>query len=527
MAILTWSVCEKGKVLRDWKNGVVETNIRTSTRSTFQVQHNGWAQDLKVEVGGHGIVSHTGSVAVRAIADRSGLTGRLSAATARAGFDPVHDRGRVLTDTAVMIADGGRVLSDLAVLRDQGELFGPVASDPTLWRTLNAVEALTRDKIAVARAKTRVHVWNLIKERHGGIPAAKVADADLGKTVVIRLDASIVVAHSEKSMSAGTFKGTWGHHPLTAWCDNTQESLAVKLRAGNAGSNTVTDHLEVLTAAITQIPAAHRRDLLITCDGAGATKDLLKHITTLNTVPGRRVHYSVGFDLDERARTAIRTVPKTAWQHVLNTDGTPRDLEDAGVVELTSLLRERPARPKTVSKPGSKPDPDALKGWPDDMRILVRRERPHPGAQLSLFEESDGWRYQLLATNTPLTSRGRLAQIAFLEARHRAHARVEDRIRTAKATGLGHLPSKSFDLNQAWLLAAGMACDLLAWLRLLCLSGDLARAEPKTLRYRLLHTAARLVRGQRRRTIRIPQTWPWADDLHACLIAALTLPQPT
>jgi Transposase DDE domain group 1 len=478
---------------------------------------SGWSGDLRVEVGGHGIVSHTGSVAVRALADRSGLTGRLSAATARRGFLPVHDRGRVLADTAVMIADGGRVLSDLATLRDQGELFGPVASDPTLWRTLNAIDGLTRDKIAVARAKTRVHGWNLIAERHGGIPAAKVADADLGKTIVIRLDASIVIAHSEKSGAAATFKRTWGHHPLTAWCDNTQESLAVKLRPGNAGSNTVLDHLEVLTAAINQIPAGYRRDLLITCDGAGATTDLLAHITTLNAAPGRRVHYSVGFDLDERARSAIRAVPKTAWQHVLNTDGTPRDLKDAGVVELTGLLRERP------EALGG----DALKDWPAGMRVIVRRERPHPGAQLSLFEEADGWRYQLLATNTPLTSPGRLGQIAFLEARHRVHARVEDRIRTGKNTGLNHLPSASFDINQAWLLTVGIACDLLAWLRLLCLSGDLAATEPKTLRYPLLHTAARLVRGQRRRTIRIPATWPWASDLQACLTAALTLPQPT
>ena len=177
------------------------------------MEHIGWARDLRVEVGGHGVVSHAGTVALRALADRTGLTGRLSGAMARPGFVPVHDRGRVLADTAVMIADGGRVLSDLAVLRDQGELFGAVASDPTLWRTLNAVDALTRDKIATARAKTRVHVWNLISERHGAIPAAKVADADLGNTIVVRLDASIVVAHSEKSMAAGTFKGTWGHHP--------------------------------------------------------------------------------------------------------------------------------------------------------------------------------------------------------------------------------------------------------------------------------------------------------------------------
>jgi Transposase DDE domain group 1 len=270
----------------------------------------------------------------------------------------------------------------------------------------------------------------------------------------------------------------------------------------------------VLTAAIAQIPAKHRRDLLITCDGAGATTDLLAHITALGAAPGRRVHYSVGFDLDERARTAIHQVPEALWENVIDTDGRPRDLDDTGVVELTGLLRE--------SVTG-----DTLKTWPADMRIICRRERPHPGAQLSLFEELDGWRYQLFATNTPLGAPGRLGQLAFLEARHRAHARVEDNIRTGKNTGLGHLPSTSFAINQAWYLAAGIACDLLSWLRLLCLTGDLARAEPKTLRYRLLHTAARLVRGQRRRKIRIPATWPWATDLQAAMAIALTLPEPT
>jgi hypothetical protein len=477
-------------------------------------EFSGWARDLSVEVAGRGVVSHAGTVALRALADRTGLTGATSVALARKGFTPVHDRGRVLTDTAVMIADGGRVLSDLATLRDQGELFGAVASDPTLWRTLDAIGGVQRDRIAAARAKTRRRVWDLVAARHGAIPRVRVADRDLGATVVIRLDASIVIAHSEKSLAAATFKRNWGHHPLTAWCDNTGESLAVLLRAGNAGSNTVLDHIAVLTAAIAQVPARYRRDLLITCDGAGATKDLLRHITALNTAPGRRVHYSVGFDLDDRARTAIHQVPEGLWQHVIDTDGQPRDPSDAGVVELTGLLRESTAG-------------DTLKDWPADMRVIVRRERPHPGAQLSLFEETDGWRYQLFATSTPLRAPGRLGQLAFLEARHRAHARVEDCIRNGKNTGLGHLPSVSFDINQAWCLAVGIACDLLAWLRLLCLSGDLAKAEPKTLRYRLLHTAARIVRGQRKRKIRIPETWPWADELAACLTAALTLPTPT
>ncbi len=478
-------------------------------------QFTGWADDLRVEVAGAGVVGHAGSLAVRLLADRTGLTGRLSPVLNPKDTVVVHDRGRVLVDTAVMIADGGRVMSDLAVLRDQGELFGPVASDPTLWRTLNAIDAHDLSRIAAARAKTRTGVWALIAERHGAIPPARLAGQwDLGKTVVVRLDASVVIAHSEKDGATPTFKMTFGHYPLTSWCDNTGECLAVKLRNGNAGSNTVRDHLEVLTESIRQIPAVFRRDLLITCDGAGATIDLIKHITALNAVPGRKVHYSMGFNLDERARTAITLVPDDAWQHALDANGHARDLDKAGVVELTALLRE--------STGG-----DRLANWPAGMRIIARRERPHPGAQLSLFEEADGWRYQLFATNTPTTTRGRLGHIAFLEARHRAQARVEGCIRNGKNTGMGHLPSKHAGINQAWLAATAIACDLLAWLRLLCLSGDLAKAEPKTLRYRILHTAARIVRGQRLRTIRIPETWPWANELRDCLHAAMTLPLTT
>jgi hypothetical protein len=151
------------------------------------------------------------------------------------------------------------------------------------------------------------------------------------------------------------------------------------------------------------------------------------------------------------------------------------------------------------------------------MRIICRRERPSSGAQLCLLEHADGWRYQLTATNTP----GK--QLAFLEARHRAHARVEDNIRTGKDTGLQHLPSKSMKINQAWCVAATIAADLLCWLRLLCLDPTLADAEPKTLRYRILHTAVRLVRGQRKRKIKIPETWPWAHQLKAAFQAAFAL----
>jgi Transposase DDE domain group 1 len=472
------------------------------------VDVTGWSRDLSVEVGGRGVINHAGAAVLRLIADRTGLTGGLSRALARRGFMPVHDRGRVLADTAVLIANGGRVLADLAMLRDQSELYGPVASDPTLWRTLDEIGQTQRRKIARERAKTREHVWSLIERRHGRIPPSRVADRDLGKTIVIRMDASLVIAHSDKELAAGTYKSTWGHHPLMAWCDNTFESLAFLLRTGAAGSNTTTDHIEVLDEAITQIPARYRRDLLITIDGAGASHGLVDHITTLNSRPGYRVHYSTGWDLGERERAALGRVPKNAWGHVLNAEGVPRDPGEAGVVELTALLREHPAG-------------DQLASWPADLRIIARREKPHPGAQLSLFEEIDGWRYQLLATNTPGTTP------QFLEARHRPHARVEDTIRCGKQTGLGHLPSTSIKVNRAWCIAATIAADLLCWLRLLCLDGPLAKAEPKTLRYRLLHTAARLVRGQRKRKIRIPETWPWAHQLATCFHAAFALPPPT
>jgi hypothetical protein len=451
------------------------------------VDVTGWSRDLSVEVGGRGVINHAGASAVRLLADRTGLTGGLSRALTRRGFTPVHDRGRVLADTAVLIADGGRVLSDMATLRDQAQLYGPVASDPTLWRTLDEIGEPQRRKIARVRAKTREHVWSLIAKRHGRIPPSKVADRDLGKTIVVRLDASLVISHSDKEWASGTYKGTWGHHPLMAWCDNTGESLALLLRKGSAGSNTVADHIEVLDEAITQVPARYRRDLLITVDGAGASHGLIDHVTTLNASPQRRVRYSIGWDLGARERAAIGRVPARAWDHVLDTGGRPRGLDEAGVVELTALLREHP-------------DGDQLENWPADLRVICRREKPHPGAQLSLFEQIDGWRYQLLATNNP----GATAQ--FLEARHRPHARVEDRIRCGKETGLGHLPSASIEINRAWCVAATIAADLLCWLRLLCLDGPLAKAEPKTLRYRLLHTAARIVRGQRKRKIKIPRT---------------------
>jgi len=293
-----------------------------------------WSKELAGELADQGVINHAGAAALRIIADRTGLTSALSRALARRGFVPVHDRGRVLADAAVLIADGGRVLADFAMLRDQAPLFGPVAWDPTLWRALDEIDQPQRRSIARARAKTREHGWSLIEKRHGRIPPSWVPDQGLSKTIVIRMDASLVIAHSDKELTAGTFQGTVGHHRLQAWCDNTGESLAVLLGKGSAGSNTTADHLEVLTEAIAQLPARYRRDLLITVDGAGASHGLVDHMTTLDTSPWQRVHSSIGWELSARERAAITRVPACAWEEVLNPQGQPHHPGEAGAGSL-------------------------------------------------------------------------------------------------------------------------------------------------------------------------------------------------
>ncbi|WP_205744792.1 IS1380 family transposase [Yimella sp. RIT 621] len=468
------------------------------SEGTSQVKRNAWSAGLSVTGDGVGVVAHAGSVGLRLLADRVGLTGELSTAMSRGGFTPGHDRGRVLVDVAVMIADGGEAIADIDVLRHQSCVLGPVASPPTVWRALDEVTPGRFKKIAVARARTRRHVWAHLP---GGVPASQVAGTDLGATVVLDVDATIVITHSEKQNAAATFKRTFGFHPIGVWCDNTSEFLAAKLRAGNAGSNTTTDHIEVLTGAMAQIPGTHRKKLLIRSDGAGASHGLLDWLTEQGQIRGRSLEYSIGFAVTEKIREAIRLVPQQVWSPATNADGGVR--EGGDVAELSSLLD--------------------LSGWPAGMRVIVRRERPHPGAQLSLFEETDGWRYQAFVTNTN-TSTG---QLAFLEARHRAHARVEDRIRHAKDTGLGRFPSREFGINSAWLTLTMIAADLVAWTRLLAFTADaevLATCEPKALRYRLLHVPARLIHGQRRRRLKIPETWPWAAAIVAVFANIAAIP---
>ena len=491
----------------------------------------GWLTGLEVSAGGTGIVSHAGVALVRALADKTGLTGGLSRALASRRL-LIHDRGRVLADLACAIADGAEVISDFRVMADQGGLFGLVASVPTCWRALDEIagggsRVLARISSAVNAARRQA--WQAMVARHGALPGIAVADKTLAGVTCIRLDASVVTAHSGKELAEPNYKG-FGHHPLLAYCDTTGEALAGKLRRGGAGSNTVADHLEVLEAAITALPPAFRRRLMVTCDGAGASHGLIERLDELAARPGHQLIYSVGWDLGERERTAIAAVPGQAWQIAIDHRGQVRErraddacadrgcghrkcwVEEAHVTELTGLLRKGPAG-------------DQLAGWPATMRVFARRERPHPGAQLTLFEAEDGWRYSLWVTNLSQRTTGWRGQLAYIDAAHRVHARVEDCVRTGKDTGISKFPSQAFAHNQAWLAAALIAATLLCWLKLLALDGNLAKAEPKTLRYRILHAAARLAASGRRRRLKIAATWPWAPAIVTAWDRITALPQ--
>jgi len=453
---------------------------------------------------GTGVVSHAGTVLLAELADRVGLTAALSEATdslreRRAGHDP----SRVLVDVAVAIADGAVTISDVQVLADQRGLHGSVgsvASTPTIWRVLDAVATAPGmlAKVRQARAEARDRAWLARGELTGSeLPGSRAAGKLIGQ-VVIDLDATLVTAHSDKEGARGNFKGGFGYQPLGAWLDNTGEALAALLRPGNAGSNTAADHLTVVDMALAQLPDRWRsKPILIRADGAGYSHALIAALSK------QGLEFSVGYPVTDAVRDAIAQLPEWAWQEACNADGDLR--EHAAVVEITGML--------DLSK--------WTKTCPD-MRVIVRRELPHPGATLDAFEIRDGYRYQAFTTNT------RSGQLAFLEARHRAHARVEDRIRTGKDTGLGHLPSRHQNINEVWVELTLIAADLLALSQSMLLTDqpELHRAEPKTLRYRLLHTAARITRGQRKVFLRLAEHWPWTLALAKAFTRLRTIPLP-
>src|SRR5215469_1515462 len=375
-----WAAHLNEKVPLNWDDEDCLSPYQSSSRSTFYVNATAWSRGLEVTGGGTGVVSHAGLVLLRELADRTGLTAGLSAAlpSPQAG----HDRGRVFADLACAIADGARVISDFRVMGDQRELFGPVASVPTAWRALGEIAAggdRRRRKVTAARR----YAWARGTARHGALPPVQVADRKLEGVTCIRLDATVVTAHSDKELAEANFKG-YGHHPLLAYCDNAGgEPLAWMLRKGSAGSNTAADHIAITDAAIAALPPAFRRNLMITVDGAGFSHKLLEHLDKLAARRGHTLIYSAGWELDNREKAVLRLVPEDAWEIAIDHRGEIRErrsdsacadarcghracwIEEAHVIELTGLLRQGPAG-------------DQLEGWPGTMRIFARRERPHP-----------------------------------------------------------------------------------------------------------------------------------------------------
>ncbi|WP_121708784.1 IS1380 family transposase, partial [Streptomyces sp. E5N91] len=445
---------------------------------------------LHVSADGAGVVGHAGARLLADLADVTGLTSSYS--TALRPLRPRgtgHDPGRIATDLAMMVADGGEAITDLATLRDQREVFGPIASTPTAWRLLAAVDERVLGPLRSARAQAREVAWLQASETRCGIPAAKAGGREV-PGLVLDIDATLITCHSEKDQAAPTYKGGFGFHPLLCFLANTGEGMSGRLRPGNSGANTAADHIAVPDDALAQIPDAHRygTDILVRTDSAGSAKSFLSHIRDLRARE-IRTFFSVGYAVTEPVRRAIRSLPEQVWHPALDQDGTLR--ESAEVAELTGMAD--------------------LAGYPAGTRIIVRRERPHPGAQLSLFDRDEGMRHQVFLTDTPFTS----GSAQFPEVRHRGHATVEDHIRSGKTTGFGRFPSRLFGVNAAWLELSLAAIDLLARTRVLLLDGELATAEPKKLRYRILHVAARTTRGGRRLRLRISATWPWRHEIAA------------
>ena len=438
----------------------------------MRVKHGSRLGSLEIAADQEGLTSRSGTALLPELAARLGLERELSQRL-RHLFSrrPLRDPGRVIVDLATMLIDGGDCVSDLGALAEQPNLFGRVASQSTASRLLHALGEPERAAIRSARRLARERAWSV-----GARP----------QTITLDFDAQLLECHSEKEGGGPHRKGGYGFHPLHCFLDESGEHLAGLLRPGNAGANTAADHISVLEEALAQLPADvadRERDqpvpLLARSDSAGASHAFAEALRE------RRIHFSLGYYIDDRVGQAALALPSKSWRPALDADGH-EEREAAWVAELTGQLD--------------------LSGWPEGTRLLVRREIPHPGAQLR-FTDLDGHRYQCFLTDEPDQD------IAGLEARHRLHARVEDRIQESQELGLGRLPFQALEPNQTWFELVLLAQDLLAWLRLLVLEGELARAKPKRLRHRLLHVAGRLTRSGRRRTLHLPAAWPWRDQL--------------
>lgn len=454
---------------------------------------------LDVDADGAGIVSQAGAILLAETAKAVGLPAVLSRALApwRKPF-AVHDPAKILLDQVLSLAMGGDALADVDRLRTQPGVFGPVASDPTVSRLIKTLAADAPAALAAintARAVVRSRVWDAAG---ADSPAHATSTA---KPLIVDLDATLITSHSENKEDAKpTYKRGFGFHPLGSFIDHgsegTGESPAMLLRPGNAGSNTAADHISVTEASLAQLPVGHRtgKAVMIRTDSAGGTHGFLDWLVD----PARDLAYSVGFGFTPAMEKALERIDSQAWVRAHNSDGIERD--GAWVSELTNLVD--------------------LSSWPAGMRVIVRKEEPHVGAQLRITD-SDGMRYTAFATNQDA---GTLAE---LEVRHRLRARCEDRIRCAKDTGLENLPLTAFAANEIWTHLVMLATDLMAWTQMLALAGTTARRwEPKRLRTRIFETAGKIVTSGRRRILHLAAAAPETPLILTGLKRIRALPAP-
>ncbi len=437
---------------------------------------------VKVEPGGAGVVAHVGLHAMGACADRMGLGEALSAAIPWSGERlPLHDRGKVLVQVALMLAGGGESCADIEHLRLGEDLFGWVPSDTTVLRTFHELTPSVRSAIAEAVAQVRNEVWHRASATTGTSP------------VVLDIDASLVDVHSEHKMEAApTHKGGFGFHPIFCFADSTGEVLSGLLRPGNATANAVADHVSVLDAAVGQLPSEiaqghHRgddaglvqRQLIVRADSAGCTEGFLSACSERN----------IGFFVTVRSNAQVTTAisdamgDETLWHQAVDQEGKQR--EGAAVCEVTPLISDHKL--------------------PSGTRCIIRREPLHPGAQRSLFPSLDFryWGFYTDQEGDPVE----------LDATMRAHAHVERHIQRLKDSGLCRFPFTSFEANTNWMMAVALSADLVRWFQLLCLEGAWVNARPKALRWGLFHAPGRLVHRSRQRVVRIIDGWPGTDAL--------------
>ena len=435
---------------------------------------------VRVESGGSGVVAHVGLHALGSFADRLGLGALLSAKIPSRGERmPLHDRGKVLVQMSLMLAGGGESCADIEHLRLQGDLFGSVPSDTTVFRTFHEIGASTRKDLSASLAGVREQVWDQAGLLKGEDP------------VVLDIDASLVEIHSEnKEGAAPHYKGGYGFHPMLCFADATGEALSGVLRPGNAGANTVADHVTVLDDAIRQLPdvirVGHRtgdvtelahRSVIVRADSAGATTGFLSACRERN----------VGFFVTARSNAQLHQAISDAegvdgvWLEAVTKDGEIRD--GAMVAELTSLID--------------------TSGLPDRTRFIVRKEPLHPGAQRSLFPSLD-FRYWGFYTDQDGDPRQ-------LDLTMRAHAHAESHIQRLKDSGLCRFPFTKLAANEAWMFAVMLSADLVRWFQLVCLEGSWQQARPKALRWGIFHAPGRLIRSARRRIVRVIDGWPTTE----------------